>query len=113
MIMQIYILNRTEMLPKLLNGFLDAGVPGSTVIDCKGGLQVLGASGEDDAPIFGALRQFLIPTYQSGKMILSIMHKEDQPRVKKVIYDVVGDLSKPGTGILVTIPLAEVEGLAE
>jgi len=113
MFMQIFILNREELLPRLLNGFLEAGVRGSTVIDCKGGLQVLGASDPDDTPIFGALRQFLIPTYQSGKLILTIVKQEEQPKLRAVIEKVVGDLSKPGTGILFTIPVSNVEGMAK
>ena len=38
MLLQVFILNQVDRLPRLLSGFMAAGVTGTTVLDCKGGL---------------------------------------------------------------------------
>ena len=114
MLLQVFILNQVDRLPRLLSGFMAAGVTGTTVLDCKGGLQVMGqAANLDDAPpIFGSLRRFINPDYQSGKMIFIVLRDEDIPVVKAAVHKICGDLRLPNTGIFFSVPVMNWEGVS-
>lgn len=107
-----YIMKHTERLSQILSGFMEAGIPGTTVIDSQGALQVLGADSVNAPPIFGALRRFLNPDGEPEKMILVILPEEKVEAAKSVIRSVV-DLSQPDTGVVFTIPVSDVEGLSD
>lgn len=115
MLLQVFILNQVDLLPRVLSGLMAAGVTGTTVLDCKGGLQVMGQSEDlDDAPpIFGSLRKFLNPGPAEGRLLLTVLDEKKLPASRKVISEVVGDISKPGTGIFFTVPITNVEGLVK
>ena len=113
MLLQVLILENEHVLPKLLSEFMRAGLCGSTVLDCEGALQVLGHSDVEEPPIFGTLRQFLNPSRVSGKIVLTALAEEELSISRSVIHSVVGDLSRPGTGIAFTLPISNVEGLAK
>ena len=66
----IYITKETEKLPAILEGFVEAGVHGATVVDSQGGLQVMYSDPSDDLPpFFGTLRRFLNPQGEAEKMV--------------------------------------------
>ena len=115
MLLQVFILGQIDLLPKLLSGFMSVGIKGTTVVDCQGALQVIGQSGalDDAPPFFGALRKFLNPSQTEGKMLLTVLPEEKLSASRGVIRDVVGDISKPGTGIFFTVPITNVEGLVK
>lgn len=115
MLLQVFVLNQVDRLPRLLSGFMAAGVTGTTVLDCKGGLQVMGQSGDlDDAPpIFGSLRKFLNPGPAEGRLLLTVLDESKLDASRQVIREVVGDITRPGTGIYFTIPITNVEGLVK
>ncbi len=111
MLLQVLILREVDLLHDLLAAFTDAGVQGSTVLD--GALQVLGQASDDAPPIFASLRKFMNPDQEHNKMVLTVLSEEQYPRVRKVVADVVGDITAPGTGIIFTVPITNVEGLAK
>ena len=113
MLLQVLILRQTELVPELLSEFAREGVRGSTVIDCEGALQVLGQASVDAPPIFASLRKFLNPDQEHTKLVLTVLSDDMYPQARRVVSKVVGDLSVPGTGIMFTVPITNVEGLAE
>lgn len=113
MLLQVLILRQVELVPELLSEFAREGVRGSTVIECEGALQVLGQASVDAPPIFASLRKFLNPDQEHNKLVLTVLSEDTYPRARRAISKVVGDLSVPGTGILFTVPITNVEGLAE
>lgn len=110
MLLQVLITRDDDMLPELLSGFMEAGIHGSTVVDCEGALQIVGHSNMEDFPLFGSLRQFLNPHSVTGKMVLTVLSEKRLEDSRKVIHRCIGDLSKPGTGIVFTIEIGNVEG---
>ncbi len=106
------ILSKTECLPKILSGLMQAGIKGTTVLDCDGSLTILSDHQDDAPPIFGSLRQFLNPTHEHAKLLLAVLRDEQVSVAKKIINDTVGGIEKPNTGIIYTISLTDVEGLA-
>ena len=113
MLLQVLILRQTELVPELLSEFAREGVRGSTVIDCEGALQVLGQASVDAPPIFASLRKFLNPDPEHNKLVPTVLSDDMYPQARRVVSKVVGDLSVPGTGIMFTVPITNVEGLAE
>ncbi len=115
MLLQVFVLGKVDLLPKLLSRFMEAGIKGTTVLDCQGALQVIGQAGalDDAPPFFGALRKFLNPDQTEGKLLLTVLSEEQLSASRQVIRDVVGDISRPGTGIFFTVPITNVEGLVK
>ena len=113
MLLQVLILRQVDLLPELLSAFTAAGLQGSTVIECEGALQVLGQASVDAPPIFASLRKFLNPDQEHNKLVLTVLSEEMYPRARKAVADVIGDITAPGTGIIFTVPITNVEGLAK
>lgn len=113
MLLQVLILREVDLLHDLLTAFTNAGVQGSTVLDCDGALQVLGQASDDAPPIFASLRKFMNPDQEHNKLVLTVLSEEQYPKARKAVADVVGDITAPGTGIIFTVPITNVEGLAK
>ena len=106
----IFITNRAESVPKILSRFIEAGIPGATVVDCHGALRVLGQSTIDPPPAFGSLRQFLSPKYEQGKMLFSLLPEEKTDEAKAIVRRAAGDFMLPDSGVMFTLPVSDAEG---
>ena len=110
--LMIYITKEAEKLPYILSGFMEAGIRGATVVDSQGALRTISADSEDAPPIFGSLRKFLNPRGEEEKMVFVVLPDEKVAAAKEVIRG-AADLSLPDTGIIFTVPVTDVEGLAK
>ena len=108
----IYIMKKTELLPRVLAGFMKEGISGTTVIDSQGALQLINQSSVDAPPIFGSLRQFLNPKGAEEKMLLVVLPEDKVAKATQIIKNTV-DITKPDTGIFFTVQVGNVEGLAK
>ena len=63
-----------------------------------------------DSSVLSASIRSLFSGEEDNRTILSVIKDDQLEVVRKVVYKTVGDLSKPNTGILFTIPLDFVEG---
>ena len=106
----IFILNNTDKLEELMVELSEAGIHGATVIESSGMAQVLTHSKEDD-PLIGYLRSIVDTSKETNKTIVFVAEDEDIITIRKVINDVVGDLSKPQTGIIFTVPVDFTDGI--
>lgn len=103
----ILILNKVEKLEEVLEGFLEVGVSGATVIDSVGMGHIL----SEEVPIFAGLRFMFAGAKPHNKTILSVIKKDKEKDVMNILKNILGDLDQPGCGIVLTIPLDRVEGL--
>jgi hypothetical protein len=108
----IIILNKAECLAELLSCMMEAKICGATVVDSQGMLTVLGKEEGKAPPIFSSLRYLFNPDKANGKMVLVVLDKEQVSTVRAIVNKVTGGLGKPNTGILFTLPLSYVEGVA-
>lgn len=115
LIMQLLslILSKTECLSDILCSLMQAGIKGTTVLDCDGSLHLLSNAQEDAPPIFGSLRQYLNPKHEHAKLLLVVLSDNQVAQAKEIINKAVGGIEKPDTGIMFTIALSGVEGLAQ
>ncbi len=103
----VLILNKVEKLEEVLEGFLEVGVTGATIIDSIGMGHVI----SEEVPIFAGLRFMFAGAKPHNKMIFSVITDDKEDPVITVLKKILGDLGQTGTGIVFTIPLDRVEGL--
>ena len=103
----ILILNKVEKLEEVLEGFIEVGVSGATVIDSVGMGHIL----SEEVPIFAGLRFMFAGAKPHNKTILSVIKNEKEKEAMSILKNILGDLNKPGVGIVFTLPLDSVEGL--
>jgi nitrogen regulatory protein P-II 1 len=105
----VFICNKPEKLEELLEGFLEVGITGGTILDSLGMGRILAT----EVPIFAGLRESMFGSAaSSNKTILSVV--KDQAQVQAafdIIEEVCGGLDQPGTGIAFTLTVDEVRGL--
>ncbi|MGI5984445.1 MAG: hypothetical protein GXY01_08245 [Clostridiales bacterium] len=108
--LMIIVLNKVEMLEALLETMTARGLRGATILNSTGMLRVLTQS--EDLPLFGSLR-YLIDSddREDSKTIFVVLREEQVNLAKQTVRDIVGDLSKPNTAILFTLPIEDVEGV--
>jgi len=103
----ILILNNEEHLESLLEGYLEIGVTGATIIDSIGMGHILSA----DVPIFAGLRFMFAGSRPYNKTILSVIKDEKIESLKELVTKVLGPLEESGRGIMLMIDVCEVIGL--
>ncbi|MCK5057660.1 MAG: hypothetical protein KAT34_13445 [Candidatus Aminicenantes bacterium] len=103
----VLILNREEHLETLLEGLLEIGITGATIIDSIGMGHILST----DVPIFAGLRFMFAGSRPYNKTILSIIKEENVAPLKELAAKILGSLEESGSGILFFIDIADVVGL--
>ncbi len=103
----ILILNQVEKLEEVLEGFLEIGVTGATLIDSVGMGHIL----SEEVPIFAGLRFMFAGAKPHNKTIISVIKDEKEAEAMHLLQNILGDINEPGTGIAFTLSLDRVEGL--
>lgn len=107
----VIVLNKTEVLSRLLSEFMHAGIGGATVAETKGMLHAMGENSEDLPPLFHSLRSFLRLDEEYNRTIFTVVSDEQVQEASRIVNRVTGGLDKPNTGILFTVPIGYTEGL--
>jgi len=109
----IMVLDDPALLNQVLEAWLDVGVRGLTVLDSTGVEGARGLARGNDLPTFlGFCR--LSRTDQHGHYTLfTVADAETIQRIVPATEAIVGDLNAPHTGILFTLPVNQVWGLAK
>ncbi len=108
--LMVMVLNKVEVLDDLLEKLMEQGICGATILNSTGMVRELAKSSED-FPIFGTLRMLIDPDRKESKTIFMALKDEKVEEAKKVIRDVVGDLSKPDSAVIFTLPVLSAEGV--
>ena len=103
----ILILNKVEKLEEVLEGYLEIGITGATIIDSVGMGHIL----SEEVPIFAGLRFMFSGAKPSNKIILSAIKDEKEKPAIRLLNKILGELDQPGTGIVFSLPISAVEGL--
>jgi len=106
----VFVLNKEELLEEVLEAFIEAGIPGATILDSEG----MGRLLTYEVPLFADFREFMKGNKPYNKTIFSVVDKDEKvKKVEELIEKICGSLSQPGTGILFTVPIDYVKGLRE
>ncbi len=108
------ILKQTDLISELNDELKNIGVHHGTIIDAKSMTNGLRAWSDDSIIIGGVLRRAKNFEYnEECKILMFLLENEKLESAKAVIEQVIGDISKPGTAIMYTMPIDFAEGLGE
>ncbi len=106
------VLNEIEFLDEILDGFVDIGVKGATILDSQGMGSAITNSGRGNEQFFGAIRSFLDNARPYNKTIFTVIEDEETlVEVVKTVKDILGDINKPGVGMMFTVPVGNIYGI--
>jgi len=104
----VFVLNNEEYLEEVLEAYVEAGVTGATIIDSEG----MGRFLTYEVPLFAGFKEFMKGNKPYNKTIISVIRDEvTVGRVESLMDTIVGDLDRPGTGIMFTLPVDWASGL--
>jgi nitrogen regulatory protein PII len=104
----VAVINAPEKLDTILAGFVELGVRGATVLHSEGMGRVL----SHDIPIFAGLQTLINRSRPENRTIFSVISADLIDPVISLLQASCGDLEDPATGIIFTLPLDRVVGLA-
>jgi nitrogen regulatory protein P-II 1 len=105
----IAVINEEEKLDEILWGLVELGVTGATIINSEGMGRVL----SHDIPIFAGLETLASRSRPLNQTIFSVIREDAKvDAVIALLQEICGDFENPATGIVFTIPVTRVVGLA-
>lgn len=90
----------------VMEGFLELGLPGATVLDAKGMGQIVST----DLPIFSGFRSLFPGSGEESYMILSVLSAEQVKEAVAMLRDVCNDFKEKGTGVVFSLPVLDFHG---
>ena len=104
----VFVLNKEDLLEEVLEAFVEAGVPGATIIDTEG----LGRVLTYEVPLFAGFKEFMKGNKPYNKTIFSVIRQEKKvAKLERLLDEICGGFDNPGTGILFTLPVDYAKGL--
>ena len=105
----IAVINQEEKLDEILSGLVELGVTGATIISSEG----MGRLLSHDIPIFAGLETLAARSRPQNQTLFSVIREDDKvDAVIALLQEVCGDFEDPATGIVFTVPVTRVVGLA-
>lgn len=106
----VVVLNKVELLDKMLAALNDANIKGATVLNSIGMAHELASL--EDSFVIGSLRAMFASGRRENKTIFMVIDNDRIIDATQVIDDVI-DLQKPDTGILFALPVLFAAGIPE
>ena len=104
----VVVLNHAELVEQVLAGFVELGITGATLIESKGMGRVL----SQEVPIFAGLQTLNTRSRSANRTLFCVADDEKIDAAVRMIEETAGDLKSAGMGILFTLPVTRVVGLA-
>ncbi len=106
----LLVLNKVEKLDDFLEGLAEHGITSATIVNSTGMVKELSKK-SNEYPIFASINILLDLDHQESKTIFIVVKDEQFEIVRDVIKTTVGDISKPDTAVLFTLPVLTAEGV--
>jgi nitrogen regulatory protein P-II 1 len=107
------VIHDVDKVDGVLHAWLEVGISGVTLLDTSGLSHHMQQAGlRDDLPVFPSIRRMLESTELHNRLLFTIV--PDDFNVDSLIREteaVLGELTRPGTGILFILPVARAVGL--
>ena len=111
--MLIFVLNDLDKSADLLQAWDASGAKGVTCIDTSGIGHLRRAAEIGDLPFYPSLVDMLRSKEHHHRAFFTVVDEEALlEKLIRAAQDVVGDLDAPNTGILITVPVNQVYGIA-
>ena len=102
------VLNEMDYLNDILDGFVDVGISGATILDSQGMANIIANSDNQHIFPYGYLKSLIQDALPYNKTIFTIV--ENQELVEKavaMVQNVIGDVPKPGVGFMFSLPITK------
>ncbi|MEE8573001.1 MAG: P-II family nitrogen regulator [Gemmatimonadota bacterium] len=107
--MLIAVIDEPDHTEEILAGFLELGITGATLIGSEGMGRVL----SQDGPVFAGLQSLISRSRPRNQTLFSVIEDPDKvDQAIDLIESVCGRFTSPSTGIVFTVPVNSVVGLA-
>ena len=103
----IAIINNPAQVFDILDEFYQVGIKGSTVLDSMGMAHIMA----HHVPFFSRFAEFDENPGQNKTIFVAIQSDEELVKIIDAIERIVGDLEKPDTGVVMTVPIEYHKGL--
>jgi nitrogen regulatory protein P-II 1 len=104
----VFVLNREELLERVLEAYVEVGITGATILDSEG----MGRFLTYEVPLFADFKGFMKGNKPYNKTILSVVQDDAiLEDLRTILDEVCGGLASPGTGILFSVPVDFAVGL--
>ncbi len=102
------VLNSAEKLEEVLEGLVEAGVTGATVVDSIGMGHLL-----ESVPLFAGVRGMFRSAHARNHVIFSVIDDALAAEVMKVMEQVLDCSHAKGSGIAFTVPVDSAIGIGK
>lgn len=100
------VLNSAEKLEEVLEGLIETGVTGATVVDSVGMGHII-----EDVPLFAGMRSLFRAARPRNNMIFSVVDDSQAPEVLEVLDKILDCAHGKGRGIAFTLPIDSAIGV--
>lgn len=108
----ILVLNKVDEMEDVLAAMMNAGVKGATIIDSQGMGSALVIGDQQNIPLIGSLKSMFDREHPFNKTIFTVIETDELlDDVILAIRNTVGNLDKPGEGLMFTLPVTNVYGM--
>jgi len=104
-------MNDTSLLDKFLHELNQKNIKGATILNSTGMARKLIEN--DDMAFIGSLKVLFDNPRKESYVILMALPDEQVPIALQVIEKIAGDLSRPNSGIVFTLPIDYIKGLKQ
>jgi nitrogen regulatory protein PII len=104
----VAVINHAELVDDVLAGFVELGITGATLVESKGMGRVLA----QELPIFAGLQSLNTLSRTANRTIFCVTEEAKVDAAIRMIEETCGDLGGTGAGIVFTLPVSRVVGLA-
>jgi nitrogen regulatory protein P-II 1 len=99
-------LNSTEKLEEVLEGLVEAGVTGATVVDSMGMGRIL-----ESVPLFAGMRNVFRAAKPRNNVIFSVVDDRHAAEAMEILDKILGCSTGNGMGIAFTLPIDSAIGI--
>jgi nitrogen regulatory protein P-II 1 len=109
LVLLVIVLSDTQRLEEVLEGFLELGVQGATVVAAQGMGEIL----SHEVPIFAGLRALFPGGEGNHRLLLSVTDRDKAEQAVALLEGCLGPLDQKGTAVAFTLPVDGTWGLAK
>ena len=103
----VIVLNKIEHLTEILDGFLEEGLKGATVIDSAGMGRIMASY----IPFFAHFADLEEENKKYSKTIFTVVNSvNERNKAVKVVEEVIEDIEQPDTAFIFSVPVSFVKG---
>jgi nitrogen regulatory protein PII len=102
----LVVLNSAEKLEEVLEGLIETGVTGATVVDSVGMGHII-----EDVPLFAGMRSLFRSARPRNNVIFSVVDDSQATEVMDVLSKILDCAHDRGGGIAFTLPIDSAIGL--